>query len=49
MKHFSLKFKLSGGLFLKYLVSEMAVLGVVIPLNGFAQGTDSELTKKVDL
>lgn len=27
MKHFSLKFKLSEGLFLKYLVSEMAVLG----------------------
>jgi len=48
MKHFSLKFKLSGGLFLKYLVLEMVILGVIIPLNVFAQGASSELTKEVD-
>ena len=47
MKHFSLKFKLSGGLFLKYLVSEMAVLGVVIPLNGVAQGAPCKLATEV--
>ena len=41
MKHFSLKFKLSGGLFLKYLVSEMAVLGVV------AQGAPCKLATEV--
>jgi len=49
MKHFSLKFKLSRCVILKYLVLKLAVLEVIIPLNGFAQGTDSELTKKVDL
>ena len=47
MKHFSLKFKLSEGLFLKYLVSEMAVLGVVIPLNGVAQGAPCKLATEV--
>ena len=48
MKHFSLKFKLSRCVILKYLVLKFAIFGIIIPLNGFAQGASSELTKEID-
>lgn len=33
---------------MKYLVLEMVILGVIIPLNGFAQGVTNVLTREVD-
>lgn len=48
MKHFNLKFKLLENIFLKYLVLKMAIFGIIIPLNGCAQGVSNELTKEVD-
>ncbi len=48
MKHFNLRFKLLEGIFLKYQVLVMAVFGVIIPLDGIAQGINNNLTKEVD-
>lgn len=48
MKHSDLKFNVFENLFFEYFIMGMVVLLAVIPLNGYAQQTDDELTKEVD-